>query len=47
MIVTATIVREVPKLDADALGWGQYKEVGKSTERVGTARQRFTIEVGG
>jgi len=46
VVVTATIDREVPKLDEDALSWGLYKVVGQSTERVGTATQRFTIEVG-
>jgi hypothetical protein len=45
VIVTALIAREVPQLDEVALSWGQYKEVGKTTERVGTASQRFTIEV--
>jgi len=43
--VTATIDREVRKLDEGALGWGQEKVLSTSTERVGTASQRFVIEV--
>ncbi len=43
--VTATIDREVRKLDDGALGWGQEKVLSASTERVGSATQRFVIEV--
>ena len=43
--VTATIDREVRKLDEGALGWGQEKVLSTSTERVGSASQRFLIEV--
>jgi hypothetical protein len=43
--VTATIDREVRKLDEGALGWGQEKVLSTSTERVGSASQRFVIEV--
>ena len=43
--VTATIDREVRKLDDGALGWGQEKVLSTSTERVGSATQRFVIEV--
>jgi hypothetical protein len=43
--VTATIDREVRKLDEGALGWGQEKVLSTSTERVGSATQRFVIEV--
>jgi hypothetical protein len=46
VVVTAVIDREVPQLDENALSWGLYKAVGQSTERVGTATQRFTIDVG-
>jgi hypothetical protein len=43
--VTATIDREVRKLDEGLLGWGQEKVLSTSTERVGSASQRFVIEV--
>jgi hypothetical protein len=43
--VTATIDREVRKLDEGALGWGQEKVLSTSTERVGSATQRFVINV--
>lgn len=43
--VTVTIDRTVRNLDENALGWGQEKVVSTSTERVGTATQRFAIEV--
>jgi len=44
--VTASIDREVRKLDDTSLGWGQEKVVSTTTERVGTATQRFVIDVG-
>ncbi len=43
--VTALIDREVPQLDENILSWGNYKVVGTSTERIGTATQRFVIKV--
>jgi hypothetical protein len=43
--VTATIDREVRKLDERALSWGQEKTLSTSTQRVGTARQTFTLEI--
>jgi hypothetical protein len=43
--ITATIDQTVRKLDEGALGWGQEKVLSTSTERVGTATQRFVIEV--
>lgn len=46
VIVTAVIDRQVRQLEEGALSWGQYKEVGTSTERVGAATQRFSIDVG-
>jgi len=46
VIVTATIDREAPQVDEDALSWGLYTVVGQATERVGAATQRFTIDVG-
>jgi hypothetical protein len=43
--VTAAIDQEVRKLDEDSLGWGQEKVLSTSTERIGSASQRFVIEV--
>ncbi|HEX7900286.1 MAG TPA: Ig domain-containing protein, partial [Planctomycetota bacterium] len=43
--VTATLDREVRKLDHDTLIWGNEKVVSTAVERVGTATQRFTIAV--
>ncbi|MFO0967564.1 MAG: hypothetical protein U0793_18550 [Gemmataceae bacterium] len=43
--VSATIDREVRKLDERALSWGVEKEVATSTRRLGEARQTFTIEI--
>jgi hypothetical protein len=43
--VTATIDREVRKLDEGALGWGNEKVLSTSAERVGSASQRFVIAV--
>jgi hypothetical protein len=43
--VTATIDREVRKLDERALSWGQEKTLSTSTQRVGSATQTFTLEV--
>jgi hypothetical protein len=43
--VTATIDREVRKLDEQALRWGQEKTLSTNTERVGTATQSFTLEI--
>jgi hypothetical protein len=45
VVVTATIDREVRKLDARALSWGLEKIVSTGTQRVGAATQKFTIEV--
>ena len=43
--VTATIDREVRKLDERALSWGQEKTLSTGTQRVGTATQTFTLEI--
>jgi hypothetical protein len=43
--VTVTIDREVRKLDDARLGWGVEKVVSTSTERVGSAVRRFSIDV--
>jgi hypothetical protein len=45
VVVTATIDREVRRLDAQALSWGLEKIVSTGTQRVGVATQRFTITV--
>jgi hypothetical protein len=46
MAVTVTIDQEVRKLDDSRLGWGIEKVISTSTERVGSATRRFSIEVG-
>jgi hypothetical protein len=43
--VTATIDREVRRLDERALSWGQEKTLSTSTQRVGAATQTFTLEI--
>jgi hypothetical protein len=43
--VTAAIDREVRSLDAGMLSWGLEKIVSTGKQRVGTATQKFTIEV--
>lgn len=43
--VTATLDREVRKLDSDTLSWGNEKVVSTAMERVGSASQRFNITV--
>jgi hypothetical protein len=46
VVVTATIDREVRRLDARTLSWGLEKIVSTGTQRIGIAIQKFTIEVG-
>ncbi|HUS91460.1 MAG TPA: Ig domain-containing protein [Phycisphaerae bacterium] len=43
--VTAALDREVRKLDPKALVWGREKVLSTTTERVGTATQKYLIEV--
>jgi hypothetical protein len=43
--VTATMDRELRKLDEPALRWGQEKIVSTSRQRVGVAKQTFTLEI--
>jgi hypothetical protein len=43
--VTATLEREVRKLDPDILSWGNEKVLSTGMERVGTATQSFTVTV--
>ena len=43
--VTATIQREVRKLDEKVLAWGNEKVLSLETERVGAATQKFVIDV--
>jgi hypothetical protein len=45
IIVTATIEREVRNLDVGMLSWGVEKELSTGTKRVGSATQKFTIDV--
>jgi Putative Ig domain len=45
IVVTATIDRDLRRLDPLALSWGNEKIVSTSTERIGIASQKFTIEV--
>jgi hypothetical protein len=45
VVVTATIDREIRKLDERALSWGLEKTLSAGTERVGVATQSFTVEV--
>jgi hypothetical protein len=45
VVVTATIDREVRRLDSRSLSWGLEKIVSTGTQRVGVATQKFTIEV--
>lgn len=45
IIVTATIDRQIRKLDERALSWGQEKTLSTSTQRVGTATQTFMLEI--
>ena len=45
VVVTATIDRQVRKLDERALSWGLEKTLSTGTQRVGLATQRFTIDV--
>jgi hypothetical protein len=42
---TAALDREVRKLDNDTLAWGNEKVISLTTERVGSATQRFSITV--
>jgi hypothetical protein len=42
--VTVTIDREVRSLDEKALAWGNEKVLSTTTERVGTATQRYVID---
>lgn len=43
--VTVTIDRKVRKLDEKALLWGHEKVLATNTERVGTATQKFVVDV--
>jgi len=43
--VTATMDREVRRLDEKALAWGREVVLSTATERVGTATQKFVIDV--
>jgi hypothetical protein len=45
VVVTATIDREVRKLDARSLSWGIENTVSTGSQRVGVATQQFMIDV--
>jgi len=45
VVVTASLDRIVRKLDEKSLVWGGEKVLSSSSERVGTATQKFVIEV--
>jgi hypothetical protein len=45
VVLTATIQREVRKLDEAALKWGNEKVTSTTTEKVGEATQKFVIDV--
>jgi hypothetical protein len=45
VVVVATIDQELRKLDERALSWGLEKTLSTGTHRVGSAVQKFTIEV--
>lgn len=45
--VTATLNRDVRKLDESKLIWGNEKVLATATEPVGTTTQKFVIDVGG
>jgi hypothetical protein len=45
VVVTATIDRQVRKLDERALSWGLEKILSTTAQRVGVAAQKFTVEV--
>jgi hypothetical protein len=46
VVVSVTLEREKRRLDGDALKWGIEKIVAAGTETVGSASQRFVIDVG-
>jgi hypothetical protein len=43
--VTASLTRELRKLDGDVLAWGNEKVLSTSSEAAGAGRQKFTIVV--
>ena len=45
VVITARIERAVRNLDEKALVWGNEKVLSTSIERVGTATQKFVIDV--
>jgi len=45
VVVTVTIDQEVRKLDDSRLGWGVEKVISTSTERVGSATRKYSIEI--
>jgi len=45
VVVSVTLEKELRELDDTDLSWGREKVLSTSTERVGTATQRFVIDV--
>jgi hypothetical protein len=45
VVVAATIEQPIRKFDVRMLSWGQEKIVSTDTQKLGTATQKFTIEV--
>jgi hypothetical protein len=45
IVVTAVIDREIRSLDLPMLSWGVEKVLSTSTQRVGVATQKFTMEI--
>jgi hypothetical protein len=45
VVVAVTLEREQRRLDGEALKWGQEKVISTGTETVGSATQRFVIDV--
>jgi hypothetical protein len=45
IVISATIDREVRRLDPGVLSWGNEKVVSTGTQRIGVATLKFTIDV--
>jgi hypothetical protein len=46
VVVAVTLERDVRRLDGEALKWGIEKIVSSGTETIGSATQKFVVEVG-
>ena len=45
VVVSATIDRDVRRLDPGVLSWGNEKVISTGTQRIGVATQKFAIDV--